>query len=74
MEKSDGYSVAFCLAATAAGFAISRAFFALLARSRIHFARIIPLRFAAAVGTVYFVRVDKHQLVEFLSAIFTFVL
>ena len=59
---------------TAAGFTIPRAFFRALPRGRIHRARIIALRLAAAIGARHFVRVHFHQLFKTLSASRTFIL
>ena len=60
--------------ATAAGFTIPRAFFRALPRGRIHRARIIALRLAAAIRARHFVRVHFHQLFKTLSASRTFIL
>ena len=54
--------------------AIPRAFLARLPRRGVHFPRIVALGFAAAIGTNDRVRVHTHELVEFLTAIFAFVL
>ena len=62
------------LMAAAARFAVSTAFFACLARRGIHFARIIALGLAAAIGAKHFIRLDLYQLVKFLAARFAFVL
>ena len=55
-------------------FAISRAFFCLLARGRIHFPRIIAARFPAAIGTFHFVQIRFHQFVKAFSAFRAFIL
>ena len=59
---------------TATGFTIPRAFFRALPRGRIHRARIIALRLAAAIRARHFVRVHFHQLFKTLSASGTFIL
>jgi hypothetical protein len=72
--KRSFYPILIQSLATAASFAISRAFLARLARRGIHFARIIALRFAAAIGTKHFIRVHTYQFFKTLSASFAFVL
>ena len=73
-KKKNGPFARLILMATAAGFAISRTFFARFSRRGIHFPRIIALRFAATVGAVHFIGIYAHKLVEFLAAVFAFVL
>ena len=51
-QPSDGTESLFT---TATSFAVPRAFFALFARSRKHFARIVACSFTAAIGALYFV-------------------
>lgn len=62
------------LTTAATSFAISRAFFCLLARGRIHFPRIIAARFPAAIGTFHFVQIRFHQFVKAFSAFRAFIL
>ena len=62
------------LSATAASFAISRAFFARRSRCREHFSRIVALGFAAAVGTFYLVQIAFNKLVEFFITFHAFIL
>ena len=60
--------------APATRLAVTRAFFRLLARRRIHLSRIIPRRLSPAVGTRHFIRVNLYQLFKSLSANRAFVL
>ena len=73
-KKKNGPFARLILMATTAGFAVPRAFFRSRTRCGIHFARIIALCFAAAVGAVHFIGIYAHKLVEFLAAVFAFVL
>ena len=72
--KKNGRIARLILMTAAAGFAVPRAFFRSRTRCGIHFPRIIALRFAAAVGAVHFIGIYAHKLVEFLAAVFAFVL
>lgn len=57
-----------------ASFAISRTFFALLARRRIHFARIITSCFPATFGTLHFIQIRFHQFIKTFSTFHAFIL
>ena len=59
---------------TAAGLTVPRTFFALFLRRGEHIPRIIPRRFAAAVGTFHLVQITFYQFVESFSAGLAFIL
>ena len=64
----------FRLSTTAAGFAISTAFFALFSRRRVHGTRVIAFRLPSAIGARHFIRIHFHQFLKAFSTRFTFVL